>query len=1103
MEKSLELVRQLVNDFREHEKAYLTQSYSEQQARSDFINKFFTALGWDVNHERQKNPYEQEVKIENPLRTEGTQRRADYAFFVAPNFRDVKFFVEAKKPAHDLANANYYYQTVRYGWNKTTPIAVLTDFEEFHILDCRFKPNIKTVLDHKIESFHYSQYTDEEIFKKIFYLFGRDAVAGGSLENFVQTLPKPRGKGKGIVRGKYQQVDEAFLELLDGYRDTLAHAFKNKNPHLDGESLTEAVQRTLDRLVFIRFLEDKGIEEQAISQLRLGGSSAQKTADKSNSRPLQVDQKRSGAKLPPSSGGAKLLPSSVSVWEKFLTLCRSMEPKYNGLVFKPHPVIDSQTFVAPDDKTFGEICEEISDPASPYDFNTIPISILGSIYERFLGKIVTTTDKRAKVVEKPEVRKAGGVYYTPEYIVRYIVNETVGKLLYEEQGVGFSNEGIGFNNNNVGGENYGVTNVQGTGSVEAGNVVGGRNLQADGVASQGGTIRIEEPNAASGGLNSGEHSGGVRTGESEGIPSIPVVRTGIIDGIGNTFGDSSAGYSAEAGTSITGNIVDGRSGQDANASDSISQNPLNPNPYSQNPIPYTPKFKLTPAEAAKLKIIDIACGSGSFLLEVYSQLLDYHTRYYNEFPEKAKKGDTETREGKIVLSHKKRQEILVNNIYGVDIDFQATEVTQLSLYLKLMEDVTMNDAYQFSLLKERMLPDLRRNIVCGNSLIGRDILDGKLFDDETERTLKPMNFEDVFPEIMTPSVPTKKIGTSPPSQGGEKEGVEKKASSGGGPSTSSGHGFDVVVGNPPYGATFDLVATTFLEKRFKTYVGRGESYVLFVERALELLKHDGYFGYIIPDTYLNLGFTKALRDLLLQNAKIREVVRLPSTVFSGAIVDTTILNFQKDHLTKDYHPVDVQIRLFNRKSKITAVSNAMREFRIHSGLWFQQDSFNLESNETENRILDKIENANPLLADYADMFSGIKAYEVGKGDPPQNEKVRDSKPFTSEKKKGNMWSPLFDGKHIGRYELLWQEDNWVHYGKWLAAPREENNFIGAKLLIRKIVGKTLLATYIPYTSFCNTLLFILKIKPGCLLRYEYLLGILNSKLFGWYFRKKF
>ena len=234
MEQAYELIRQLVEDFKAQEAAYLSQQYQESQVRLDFIDKFFTALGWDVSHTRQKNPYEQEVKVENRVRVEGSQRFADYAFFIAPNFRDVKFFAEAKKPAHDLHNAAYYHQAIRYGWNQKTPIALLTDFEEFHILDCRYKPDIKNALDRKIEVFRYTQYTDEEIFKKIFFLFGRDAVANGSLEKFTETLRKPRGKAvqKALPKGRYQHVDEAFLELLDGYRDTLAHAFKNKNPKL-------------------------------------------------------------------------------------------------------------------------------------------------------------------------------------------------------------------------------------------------------------------------------------------------------------------------------------------------------------------------------------------------------------------------------------------------------------------------------------------------------------------------------------------------------------------------------------------------------------------------------------------------------------------------------------------------------------------------------------------------------------------------------------------------------------------------------------------------------------------------------------------------------
>ena len=134
-QESFHSIKTLVDDFKSNEKQYLNPNYSEADVRNDFINKFFIALGWDVRHETQKNPYEQEVRVEKPVLIAKAQKRADYTFYLSPNFRDVKFFVEAKKPSHDLVNKDYFFQTVRYGWNANTPIAVLTDFEEFIILD--------------------------------------------------------------------------------------------------------------------------------------------------------------------------------------------------------------------------------------------------------------------------------------------------------------------------------------------------------------------------------------------------------------------------------------------------------------------------------------------------------------------------------------------------------------------------------------------------------------------------------------------------------------------------------------------------------------------------------------------------------------------------------------------------------------------------------------------------------------------------------------------------------------------------------------------------------------------------------------------------------
>ena len=150
-------------------------------------------MGWDVNHDEQTNPYEQEVKVE-PAVQAGGKRRADYAFHLAPNYRDVRFFVKAKKPNPDIATPDNYFQTIRYGWNSETPLAALTDFYQFHILDCRYKPDIDTALHRWVGKYHYSEYVDPNKFAEIYWLFSREAVADGSLEKRGKELPSHAGK---------------------------------------------------------------------------------------------------------------------------------------------------------------------------------------------------------------------------------------------------------------------------------------------------------------------------------------------------------------------------------------------------------------------------------------------------------------------------------------------------------------------------------------------------------------------------------------------------------------------------------------------------------------------------------------------------------------------------------------------------------------------------------------------------------------------------------------------------------------------------------------------------------------------------------------------
>jgi hypothetical protein len=220
----------------------------------------------NIYHDTQTNPREQEVKIE---RGDGVStRRADYAFYLKPDYQRPQFLVEAKKPSVLLAMPDNYFQTARYGFNTSTSVALLTNFRELHIVDCRRKPeNTAGIVESaKLRIYKYEDYLDRDIFGEIYWTFSHEALEQGKLKEYRKTLPKPKGKSKQVkvVGDALAPVDDQFLAELDEHRKTLASAFKKSNQQLSAEELTEATQKVLDRLVFIRFLEDKMIEPDFI-----------------------------------------------------------------------------------------------------------------------------------------------------------------------------------------------------------------------------------------------------------------------------------------------------------------------------------------------------------------------------------------------------------------------------------------------------------------------------------------------------------------------------------------------------------------------------------------------------------------------------------------------------------------------------------------------------------------------------------------------------------------------------------------------------------------------------------------------------------------------
>jgi len=661
-------IKELVKTFDDNLEAYKKVSYNETQTRREFIDPFFEELGWDIANKKGYAEAYKDVIHEDAIKVGGITKAPDYCFRVG-GIR--KFFLEAKKPSVNIYEDTHpAYQLRRYGWSAKLPLSILTDFEEFAVYDCRVKP-VKTdkVSHSRILYLKYTDYVDR--WEEIASIFSKDAILKGSFDKYIESNKIKKGT---------TEVDAAFLQEIERWRELLARNIALRNPCLYQRELNFAVQQTIDRIVFLRICEDRGIEPY---------------------------------------GGLMALRNGENVYKRLFHLFNKADEKYNSGLFhfrkeKNRENFDKLTpFLQIDDKPLKEIFKNLYYPDSPYEFSVLSADILGQVYEKFLGKVIRlTAGHQARIEEKPEVRKAGGVYYTPSYIVDYIVKNTVGRLLEGKK---------------------------------------------------------------------------------------PGPRGGV----------------------------------------------------------------------SRLKILDPACGSGSFLIGAFQSLLDWHRdEYINDGPENWSKGKMpriyHSQKGEWLLTTDERKRILLNNIYGVDIDHQAVEVTKLSLLLKVLEgEDEQSIGKQISLFQERVLPDLSNNIKCGNSLIGPDFYDHRqirLFDEEETFRINAFDWNAEFAEIM-------------------RDG-----------------GFDAVIGNPPYVRMQGMkewapTEVEFYKQRYKSASkGNYDIYVVFVERAMQLLKKQGRMGYILPHKFFQAQYGEPLRDLVAGGKHLSKIVHFgDQQIFAGATTYTCLL----------------------------------------------------------------------------------------------------------------------------------------------------------------------------------------------------------------------
>jgi hypothetical protein len=648
-------------------------------------------------------------------------------------------------------------------------------------------------------------------------------------------------------------VDRAFLAEIEAWREALAKDIARNNADLSIHDLNEAVQATIDRILFLRIAEDRGVERYG----RLRGL---------------VDE-----------GG---------IYGGLLSLFGEAEEKYNSGLFDFGRQGDGLSRgLTVSDKVLKGIVGGLYYPDCPYEFSVLGADILGAVYEQFLGKTIRlTAGHHAKVEEKPEVRKAGGVYYTPTYIVDYIVKHTVGELL-EEAG--------------------------------------------------------------------------------------------------------------------------------------------------------------TPERAAELRILDPACGSGSFLLGAYQYLLDWHLRYYVAHdPEKRarernpKLAPSPTGDWRLSLAARKG--ILTRCIYGVDLDRQAVEVAKLNLLLKCMEGETEQTVgAQMRLFHDRVLPNIDANIKCGNSLIGPDYWEGRqesMFDGDEARRVNPFDWDAGFPEVM-------------------KRG-----------------GFDAVIGNPPYGMIEDAACLAYLRARLASVEGRCDAFELFTERGLALAKVGGLFSYIMPTPFLTNVYTRKLREMVVDSHRVESIASFGMEVFEDPTVHSCIIVVRAKCAPNA--AVGVRSQVLSAVELAEPWDYHVDQRELTTGPTRSIDVF---MTPLLRRLLGRLDGLCVSLASVCYLRQCIKTGNDG-------EYVR-----SASEPPGEPWKPTLRGRGITRYSVA-ERQLYVKYGPWLARNWANTTFYETPKIVVRETGRRIVAALDTEDRYVLSSLYAVYPRTSSDgWNLKYILGLLNSR----------
>lgn len=549
------------------------------------------------------------------------------------------------------------------------------------------------------------------------------------------------------------------------------------------------------------------------------------------------------------------------------------------------------------------------------------------------------------------------------------------------------------------------------------------------------------------------------------------------------------------------------------------------------------------------KILDPACGSGAFPMGILQQMVHILSRMdsgnkvwremmmqkaVDETSEAYRNSSTEERKELVMDIERSFDEsinrpdyarklyLIENCIYGVDIQPIAIQISKLRFFISLVVDQNTNTdpADNFGI---RPLPNLEAKFVAANTLIGLVKKDASLFDSaeikakenelkiakhkifgaKTVRTKRKYRqiVADLRMEIADILESCGAVGNDEARLLSSWDMFNQNSSS---PFFDSEwmfgvkDGFDIVIGNPPY---IDIKSLPKKDVKlyfnlYETTENRINLYSIFIERGTRLLSHDGILCYINPNSMLiNESYYKIRQHII---DYIDRIIKLPDSVFVSATVETIILLLKKNN-SNAY----IEGAFFKKDDKIDFTKLSFKSFcrdnwKADSGL-----RFNIFTSGKVLALLRKIQIGSQNLEKYVLTSLGITPYDKYKG---HSEDIIKNRAFHSKTPIDDTYVPLISGKNIHHYYISDEISEYLKYGDWLGAPREERFFKGPKIVVRQILegdAQRIVAAYSDKPHYFTQIGFSIISRNSDINVLKYLVCLLNSKLISFYHRNVF